>query len=467
MNRRTFLKCLGVAGAGLAGFGRSVADARVPIEPVTILVLDFTGGWNVHASFAARTSASVNPNGIFRDGDLGAITASNVLFRDRDQIVNLQSNAWGMRIPGFEDAARDYSIIGAMRHSTAYALDDHGGAAQFAGTGYLDTNESPGLGTVIGRHAPRGTNAPPAVVIDPGLASGEMARAPGKWRPDGPLVLRHRKLPVTGGGGVTWTRTEAALDEVARVPRRSLAREKIETLGRLEQAFHTYRTFLLDPAIDVLGDPDARYANGLLGKESPTTQQLLEAFGGSGYPDEGMMALAFRCIEGGSRFVAVGCSALNAGFGHDKHEAEDEAYEIYVHDAQIFAGVSFLLKKLGLSKRVLVVGLSEMARSTYSGASYNAAHGTDHGPIGMRTPKGMYGSNRQTVVIGHGPIVAGREVYPADPEYGDPLGAPCVTAELLAFLAECAGVEREDHPWAASPEGVPLSADVLAKGLVA
>lgn len=466
MDRRTFLKCLGVAGAGLAGFGRGTADARVPVDPVTILVLDFTGGWNVHASFAARTSPSVNPNGIYRGADLGAITASNVLFRDRDQILNLDSAAWGMRIPGFEEAARDYSIIGAMRHATTYSLDDHGGAAQFAGTGYLDTNETPGLGTVIGRHAPRGTNAPPAVVIDPGLVSAEMARAPGKWRPDGPLVLRHRKLPVAGQGDVTWTRTEAALDDAARPLRRSLAADKLDTLGRLQQAFHTYRKFLLDPAIDVLGDPDARYTSGLLGDGSPTTQQLLDAFGGSGYPDEGMMALAFRCIEGGSRFVAVGCSALNAGFGHDKHEDEDAAYGIYVHDAQIFAGISFLLKKLGLSKRVLVVGLSEMARSTYEGTVYNAAHGTDHGVIGMQTPKGMHGSNRQTVIIGHGPIAAGREVYPAEPEFGDPVGAPCITAELLAFLAECGGVATADHPWAASPEGAPLGADALAKGLL-
>jgi hypothetical protein len=138
---------------------------------------------------------------------------------------------------------------------------------------------------------------------------------------------------------------------------------------------------------------------------------------------------------------------------------------MYVRDAQVLAGISFLLTKLGLDKKVLVVALSEMARSPYQGTTYNAGSGTDHGVIGLTTPRGMHGSNRQSILLAHGPIIPGREAYPADPEYGDPIAGPCITAELLAFLAENAGVAREDHPWSASPGGAALSADNLTKAL--
>jgi hypothetical protein len=463
--RRRLLK--GAAGAIAAiasgGVGLRTARARVPVSPVSVLVLDFTGGWDVHASFAARTNPAVNPNGIYTGADTGVVRASNVLFQERDSLVNLTSSAWGMRVPGFEAEARDFSVIGAMRHAKSFTLDDHVQTARFCGTGYLSRLDAPGLGTIIGRHAPQSTKAPPAVVINAGNSSAEMARAPGAWLPHAPLPLSHTSLPIAGEDAVAGGALEAAIDAASRGRRASaLALAKTDRLLAYKTAFRTYRSFFLDPAVHTASDAslESRYATGLLGSASPTTRQLLEPLGGSAHGDEGALALAFRCLEGGSRFVAVGIG------GHDTHQHEDLASGLYVHDAQLLAGVSFLLKKLGLQDRVLVVALSEMARSTYAGSCYNAASGTDHGPIGLVTPKGLHGSNRQSVLLAHGPVRPGVEVYPAEPEFGDPVGEPCITAELLAFLAECAGVEREMHPWNVSPDGVPLSADALAKGLV-
>ncbi len=460
MNRRTFLKCLGAAAGGaLVTAPRAPALARVPVDPVAVLVVDFVGAWNVHATFAARTNPDVNPHGIYV-GDTGIVRPSNLLLRNRDDLVSRDAPSWGDRIPGFEDAARRYSIIGAMRHSLSYALDDHVTTSRFCATGYLDRTDVPGIGTLIGRFAPRGTKAPPAVVVDAGNASAEMARAPGPWQPYAPLVLQHDRLPVSRDASLVWSATESAIDDGARATRRSLATAKIDSMRRFKEAFRTYRRFFLDPAIDPYGDPSARYADGLLGSASPTTQQLLEAFGGSGLDDEAKVALAFRCLEGGARFVSVGIGSF------DSHQDEASTFDRYVQDAHILAGLSYVLEKTGLAKKVLVVALSEMARSPYLGGSYNEAHGTDHGSTGLVTPKGQHGSNRQTILLAHGPIVPGREVYPADPEWGDPLGQPCITAELLALLAECAGVERGDHPWADSPDGAPLSADALAGALI-
>ena len=466
LGRRDFVKGASVAMAALAvgGLGLRTALARVPVRPVAVLVLDFTGGWDVHATFAARTDPSVNPHGIYTGRDTGIVRASNVLFRDRDALVSRTSSAWGMQIPGFEDEAHELSVIGAMRHAKSFTLDDHLQTARFCGTGYLSRLDAPGLGTIIGRSTAQDTKAPPAVVINAGNSSTEMARAPGEWLPFAPLPLSSTSLPIAGDAAVGGASLESAIDLASRGKRSSsLAFEKADRLLAYKKAFRTYRSFFLDPAVHTTSDAslETRYGAGMLGSSSPTTRQLLEGLGGSGYADEAALALAFRCLEGGSRFVAVGIGS------HDTHQHEDLASSLYVHDAQLLAGVSFLLKKLGLQDRVLVVALSEMARSTYAGTCYNAASGTDHGPIGMVSPRGLHGSNRQSVLLGHGPIRPGVEVYPADPAFGDPVGEPCITAELLAFLAECAGVDRDAHPWSISPDGVPLSADALAKGLIA
>jgi Protein of unknown function (DUF1501) len=465
--RRDFLKgASAIAAAAFAsgGLGLRAARARVPVSPVAVLVLDFTGAWDVHASFAARTNPSVNPHGLYTGADTGIVRASNVLFRERDTIVNRTSTAWGTTIPGFEDEAHEFSVIGAMRHAKSFTLDDHVQTARFCGTGYLSRLDAPGLGTIIGRYANQNTNAPPAVVINAGNSSSEMARAPGAWLPYAPLPLSSSALPIAGDAAVAGGAMEAAIDAASRGRRSSaLALAKADRFLAYKTAFRRYRSFFLDAAVHTTfaANLEARYTTGLLGAQSPTSRQLLEPLGGSGDAAEGALALAFRCLEGGSRFVAVGIGS------HDTHENEDLAYAQYVHDAQLLAGVSFLLKKLALHDRVLVVALSEMARSTYEGTFYNAAMGTDHGPSGLVTPRGLHGSNRQSVLLAHGPIRSGVEVYPADPEFGDPVGEPCITAELLAFLAECAGVERESHPWSTSPDDVPLSADALAKGLIA
>lgn len=459
LGRRTFLKGLGAAAAfGAVGLGRGVAQARLPLSPVAVLVVDFVGGWNVHASFAARTNPSVNPHGMY-EGDTGVMRLSNVLFRDRDAIVDRSSASWGTTIPGFEDAARAFSIIGATKHSRRFTVDDHVQTARFAGTGYLDRLDMPGLGTVIGRYAPQDVAAPPAVVVNPGNASGMMASAPGAWLPHAPLAIASTALPSTGGRASAGGRLEAAIDAAARNGRPALARARLDGMLSYKEALRRYGAFFLDPAIHTAGAPDARYEAGILGKASPTNAQLLEALGGSGDAGEAAVALALRCIEGGSRFVAV-------GYGwHDFHENEDAQSSVYARDAQILAGLSFVLRQTGLADKVLLVGVSEMARSPYEGTSYNEAGGTDHGVTGLVTPKGEHGSSRQTVLLAHGPVKPGREAYPADPEYGDAVGQPCMTAELLAFLAECAGVEREDHPWSESPDGGAISADALAQAL--
>lgn len=467
--RRDFLKAAAASAAfGIIGLQKKSALARLPVDPVSVLVLDFTGGWNVHASFAARTNPSVNPHGLYRGKDTGVIRASNLLFKDRDQIVSLDSNAWGKRLPGFEDVAPSYSVIGAMRHSLSYTQDDHPPSSRFAGTGYMDRVDTPGLGTVIGRYAPQGGKAPPAMIIDAGLASAEMGRAPGAWQPYAPLSILHTALPVSGSRALTWTDTERASDDVTRTLRRGLAADRMDSVRRYKEAFRSYRQFFLDDAI-ATADPtkaSARYESGVLGARSPTNVQLLEAFGGSGYTDEAAMALAFRCLEGGSRFVAVGCGTSHQPYGHDMHNDEESDYGVYVHDAQLLAGISFLLAQCGLEKKVLVVALSEMARS-YTSTMYNKAHGTDHGHIGLTSPQGLPGSTRQSVLLAHGPIAPRREAYAADPEYGDPVGASCITAELLAMLAECAGVDRANHPWKDSPDGVALDADALGRALIA
>ena len=467
LSRRSMLK--GLAAAATLALPTRAARARVPVAPVSVLVLDFAGAWNIHASFAARTHPGVNPHGIYSGRDTGIIKASNLLFRDRDKIVSRRSAAWDAQIPGFEDEASELSLIGAMRHAASYDLDDHIPSAVFCGTGYLDRLDTPGLGTVISRHAPRDQLAPPAVTIGKGYVSAEMVRAPGAWLPYAPVTLADAVLPVSGEPNVRWTTSESRIDEIARATRRSLGAQKAETMLRYKDAFRRHRRFFVDPAVHTAdpGASGARFTAGILGSESPTSQQIIEAFGGRTDGDEAALALAFRCLEGGSRFVSVSLGFWARVNAHDMHDHEDEAFALYVRDAQLLAGLSFLLKRVGLSKRVLVVGLSEMARSPYEGGGYNAAGGTDHGKLGIVSPRGMHGSTRQSVLLGHGPVVAGREAYPADPVHGDPIDRTCITAELLAFLAECSGVERVDHPWHASPDGAPLDADALSRALVA
>ena len=466
LTRRSLLKGIAAAGAALALPSRT-ARARVPVAPVAVLVLDFAGAWNIHASFAARTHPAVNPHSLYTGRDTGVIKASNLLFRDRDAIVSRTSAAWGERIPGFEEEAHELSLIGAMRHATSYDLDDHIPSAVFCGTGYLDRLDAPGLGTVISRFAPRDQLAPPAVAIGKGYVTTEMVRAPGPWLPFAPVTLADAVLPAAGDANLRWAASEARIDEAARAARRSLGAQKAETLLRYKDAFRRHRRFFVDPAVHTADPTSAgqRFTAGLLGSASPTNQQMIEAFGGRTDGDEAALALAVRCLEGGSRFVSVSLGFWARVNSHDMHDHENEASALYVRDAQLLAGLSFLLKRVGLAKRVLVVGLSEMARSPYEGTGYNAAGGTDHGKLGIVSPRGMRGSTRQSVLLGHGPITAGREAYPADPVHGDPIGAPCITAELLAFLAECSEVERENHPWHTSPDGVPLDADALARVL--
>lgn len=461
VGRRSFLKGLGAAAAfGAAGIRGRAARARVPVKPVSILVLDFKGAWDVHATFAARTNPDVNPFGVYAGASTGAMRLSNVLLRGRDTLVKRDSAAWGRRIPGIEETANGWSVIGALRHSLSFDVDDHLQTARFMGRGYLSRLDAPGLGTVIRKATRVDSLAPPGVVVQVGNASGEMSAAPGDWLPYAPLLVAPDALPLGAGAEIAGTGLQRAIDATAKGRRQALARGKIERLRAAADALVKYRPFFVDPAVHT-ASPDAagaRFEAGLLGDKSPTNAQLIEALGGNGMPDEAAIALGIRCLEGGARFVAVGIAQ------HDSHENEN--FDVYVRDAQLLAGTSFLLEELGLADRVLVVALSEMARSTYRGF-YNDANGTDHGPTGLVTPKGLRGSNRQSIFLAHGPIKSGREVYTADPVWGDPVGAPCISAELLAFLAECAGVEREDHPWNQSPDGVPLDADALHRGLVA
>ena len=67
----------------------------------------------------------------------------------------------------------------------------------------------------------------------------------------------------------------------ARRPAAALA--KIDRLRAYKQAFRTYRSFFLDPAIHTASasTASARYSAGILGSASPTNVQLLEALGGS------------------------------------------------------------------------------------------------------------------------------------------------------------------------------------------
>lgn len=462
LSRRHFLG--GAAVLGAAGLATRPARARIGVRPVAILVLDFVGGWNVHATFAAREHPDVNPYGMLA-GNTGVMRLSKRVVQDRDGVVARESPSWGERVPGIEDVAGRFSVIGSMRHDPAFTVDDHVQTARYGGTGYLSRLDAPGLGTVISRFAPAGEGpgeAPHAVLVNPGGVSFEMTRAPGDWLPHMPFSVATEGLPVAGGGVLQGWRLQKALDDGARAHTQALARARVDRLRMNAEALRRYRPFFLDPAVHtgLGGEPAARYERGILGAKSPTTAQLREALGGAGAREEAALAMAFRCLEGGSRFVAAGLGA------HDTHEAEASADATYVRDGQLLAGVSFLLEKCGLADRVLVVALSEMARSTYVGF-LNAGGGTDHGPVGLVSPRGLHGSNRQTVLLAHGPVAAKREVYPADPVWGDPVGAPCVTAELLAFLAECAGVEREDHPWSEGPDGAAISADALARGLVA
>ena len=475
LSRRDLLKGVAAGAAfGATGLGLRTARARLPVNPVSILLLDFSGGWNVHATFAARTHPDVNPHGIApARGDMGIMKVSPLIYRDRENVVNTDSAAWGMRVPVFEETAHHFSMIGAMRHAESYVLDDHPPSGIYCATGYLDRLDAPGLGTVVARYAPKDRLAPPAVCLSnliPGWVAFESARASGAWLPHAPVVFSHKALPIGGSGGVGFIETETRLDEAAGARRRGLAAQKVEMLRRYKEAFRRHRSFFLDKAIHTTDPANAneRLEEGLLGSGSPTNQQLIDAFGGTFDGDESALALAFRCLEGGSRFVAVSCGFSSFPMtAHDTHTNEQNAWKLYVRDAQIFAGVSFLLEKLGLAKNVLVVGLSEMARCPYAGGGFNGAGGTDHGRTGIQSPKGLYGSNRQSVLLAHGPIRPGREAYPAESELGDPAGAPCITAELLAFIADCAGVEREDHPWNVSPEGAPLDAEALARVLIA
>jgi hypothetical protein len=461
LNRRTFLKGLGAAAAFAAtGLGKGIARARVPVSPVAILVLDFKGGWDVHATFAGRTNPNVNPFGVYEDTDTGAMRLSKCLFRNRDALVKRDSAAWGRRIPGIEDMAKHLSVVGALRHATSFDVDDHVQTARFMGRGYLSRLDAPGIGAVIGKHVRAESLAPPGIVLQVGNASGEMAYAPGDFLPYAPLLTGPDVLPLGDGTAIAGSALQRAIDGPARDRRQALARGKIDRLRAASEALVKYRPFFVDPAVHtgVSKFGAARLEAGLLGAKSPTNAQLIDALGGEMSIDSAAVALGIRCIEGGSRFVAVGIGQ------HDSHEKED--FDVYVKDAQYLAGTLFVLEELGLADKVLVVALSEMARSPYEGF-YNDGGGTDHGPVGLVTPKGLRGSNRQSVFLAGGPIKGGREVYPADAEWGDPVGTSCISAELLAFLAECAGVEREDHTWNESPDGVPLDADALHRGLVA
>jgi hypothetical protein len=458
LNRRNLIKAyLAGAAFGIVGLGQKSGRADVPPRAKRLLIFNAAGGIRNTAAFNASSQTTQNPWGVL--GTYGVLKLGNVLVASPG-VVSFDAPSWGGlapngKIPGIEQVAKNFSILGAVNHDTVgFRAGDHTDEVPRMGTGYYGSG-APGAVTVMWRALSPSNPPLPAVSIGYyGWAGGAFGYASGEWLQYAPVAVDSFQLPVgaTLAPKPTYA-LEDAIDGKLRAGIDGRAGGMVDGYLGLKAALRAYGPVLTQPTLHLNDSANLGASVGGI-----TNQMLLEAIGNIvtptavGDPEGVSVALALRMLQMGSPVAMVGLG------GFDRHSQEMElGPDLYTRYARMLAGIYFALSNIqdpagggSMLGSTLVVTTSEFDRAVNAGSSpsgFNAGDGSDHANAG-----GDANPHQPHVVFGAG--ITPKALVPTD-DANQPTSGQHSTHALLATLCAAVGTPQAsiDEVW---PPGSPL-----------
>lgn len=364
-----------VATFGVIGLTRKSGRADGPARAKRVLILNASGGLRSSAAFNASTMTRENPWGML--GTFGVCKLGKLVVSEVDQ-MRFDTASWAgvTKVPGIEEAAKGFSIIGAVDHAPGLPrAGDHTDEEPRMGTGYYGL-PAPGLLTVLGKHFDGQDLKLPVSVIG---ASGAFGAAAGDWARFEPVYLDPFGMP--NGDSVAPPRglkLEEAIDRGTRARVAGLSAQRVDAFLAAKRAMRRYGPALTNPALNLRSA-----ANNDVAVDGITNRMLLEALGNevtatnTGDGTGVGLALAIRMLQLGSPAVGFGLG------GFDLHsEEKQKAPLLYTKYARLLAGLHFALSRIPDGTRTmldttLVVTASEFNRSAPA-PGFNSGDGSDH-----------------------------------------------------------------------------------------
>jgi hypothetical protein len=340
-----------------------------------VLILNASGGLRSSAAFNASTKPRENPWGML--GTYGVCKLGKLIVSEIDQ-VSFDTTSWTgvTKIPGIEEAAKGFSIIGAVDHAPGLPrAGDHTDDVPRMGTGYYGV-PAPGLMTVLAKHFDGSDLKLPVSVIG---AVGSLGAAAGDWARFEPVSVDPFGMP--SGDSVAPPRglaLETAIDKGVRARHAGLAAQKLDAFLGAKRAMRRFGPALTNPALHIKNPKNLDVeVDGI------SNRMLLEALGNTvtaTSTGEGRgisLAVAIRMLQMGSPAVAFGVG------GFDLHsEEKQKAPLLYTQYARMLAGLYFALSRIPdgtktMLDTTLVVTTSEFNRSAPE-PGFNNGDGSDH-----------------------------------------------------------------------------------------
>lgn len=385
LNRRTFLKGVGVATAATASVGvphiwvpneaYAQTDARGSVKHIIYIRLN--GGFRFTAAFNGRVADRFNPWGVATGIPQGTEWGPSALLARSawlDGDMGAQRRELGMR--SVVEISKDIAVLPCVDHepTSGSADGNHNSGLQRFNTGYA--GNSTGIFTMINYGLRDRMAEDPEDVILPAfvLGGGGMSNGTGKYAGYRPPVLQDgfsgfgfdatRSLPE-------WARRMSE-DMDNRLLNRVNSRTQIPVDAYIQsrEATKRYAEIFNNPALNVSQRSDEAF-DGL------SNNQLRLLLGDNGTARNLMLAL---------RLFHFGCPAvfMNQG-GYDMHSGEEEGLPPRMDELNLM--ISGLHTALHLMQHpdggtywdhtVVVLG-SEFGRTT-RGGKFNSARGSDHG----------------------------------------------------------------------------------------
>jgi hypothetical protein len=342
---------------------------------------------------------------------------------------------FGAELPSAAEMSGEMALIAGVDHLPGgTAIVDHLEADHRLTTASTGNGDAGLLSIVHREHARYKTDARAFPPVDVGGST--FARATGIYAANRPLeissakVFEGRSERVESAQRSAWMKEVVAGRDQKFIETRKAVRSALDNLASAKNSGRIYGNHLRNPALDLLGAPDAALGGA-------SNAQLLEVFGaGEGGTSKWGLETAFalRCCQLGSPAVSIN------RYLYDTHSDERDSFPTDAADlGRQMAGLNFLLKRLddGTGKPLwdstVVIVVSETNRdNTDPDTGFNSGGGSDH--------RGTPASRNQLWPLFGGPVSgAGRIFGRLDPETLAAIDRPAtsvasVQATLLALL---------------------------------
>lgn len=433
LSRRTFLSAL--AGAAALPFiprKARAAEAILAGRAEHLIILYAGGGLRGAPLFFGDAAFEHNPYGEAPNAGASEWIPGALLGGPR---IALPSFGTGVELPSAAELSADIALLAGVDHLPAgTAIVDHLEADQRLTTASTGSGEAGLLSIVHREHSLYKANARAFPPVD--LGGSNFARATGNYAANRPLeistarIFQGRSDRAETAQRSEWMKNIVAGRDEKFLDARAAARDALENLASAKNSGRIYGAHLRNPALDLLGAPDATLGGA-------SNAQLLEVLGAGpmGMSKWGLeTAFALRACQLGSPAVSV------HRYLYDTHSDERDSLPEDGGDlARQIAGVNFLLKRLddgrgrALWESTVVVVVSEVNRDNVDpNTGFNSGGGSDH--------RGTPASRNQLWPLFGGPVAgAGRIFGRLDPQTLATIDGPAtpvasVQATLLALL---------------------------------